>query len=71
MAIFIANPKGAVHSIPDDWAIPQGCREATPEEIRQWLLNQGIRTEVADDGTSNDERFDQLGKRPHRRSRRD
>ncbi len=70
MARYIVNQKGAVHSVPDDWAVPHGCREATPEEIRQWLLDQGIEAEVTNDGTSEHGSVNKSSERPHRRSRR-
>lgn len=42
---FVVNPKGAVHSVPDEWLSDlraQGYREATADEIAQWYIDQGL-----------------------------
>lgn len=69
MAKFIVNAKGAIHSIPDGWPIPDGARPAAEDEIAAWYEAQGLIREVAN-GASEHGAVDQPGTRPDRRSRR-
>lgn len=73
MAQFVVNPRGAVHSIPDEWLsdhLKRGFRRATAEEIEGWYKMQGLEFSEESNGKSEHGTADQSGERSHRRSRR-
>lgn len=59
---FVRNPKGAVHSVPDDWLdrlLAEGYLLATETEIAAWFKAQGLdkfpkEKKAGADGTGND-----------------
>ena len=42
--MYIVNPLGATHSVPDSWhaLLEEGFHEATEDEIAVWYADQGL-----------------------------